>query len=164
MRSNDTRIFIKAVGMGIIAGMRSLAAPALVSNHLAHNPPEGIARTPLRVLAYPKTAAVLKALALGEMIADKLPMIPARVSPAPLIARATSGAICGASLFAAEDKQPALGGLAGALAAIASAYAFYHLRRSIGQQSGAPDFALGLAEDATAVCIGLNILSGGESA
>jgi uncharacterized membrane protein len=158
MSSSNVNTLIKAVGMGVIAGMRSMSAPALVSNHLAHNPPRGIAHTPLRVMAYPKTAAVLKALALGEMVADKLPMIPARISPAPLAARATSGAICGASVFAAEDKQAALGGFAGALAAVASAYAFYHLRRSLGQQLNVPDLALGLTEDAAVVCAGLNIM------
>lgn len=160
--SPDTNVFIKAIGMGVIAGMRSMAAPALVSNNLAHSQPRGIARTPLRAMAYPKTASVLKALALGEMVADKLPMIPARIAPASLAARAASGALCGASIFAAEDKRTALGGVAGALAAIASAYAFYHLRRGIGQEFKVPDTLLALTEDATVVCVGLNILGDGE--
>lgn len=158
MPSSNAKTFARAIGMGVIAGMRSMAAPALVSNHFAHNASKSLSRTPFRVMASSRTAGALKAFALGEMVADKLPMIPARVSPGPLAARAMSGGLCGASVFAAEGERPGIGGLAGALAAIASAYAFYHLRRRVGEESKVPDAALGLTEDALVVGGGLCIL------
>jgi uncharacterized membrane protein len=163
MSSSNERLFLKAIGMGVIAGMRSMSAPAIVSNYLAHNPSKSIAKTPFRAMGSSRTAGVLKALALGEMVADKLPMIPARIAPGPLVARGVSGALCGASVFAAEGERPAKGGLAGAVAAIASAYAFYHLRRRIGQESKVPDVALGFTEDAIVVGGGLCILGGGQN-
>ncbi len=158
MGSNGTRTFLKAIGIGVIAGMRSMSAPALVSNHIAGNPPEGIDETPFKVMAYPKTAHLLKGLALGEMITDKLPVVPARISPGPLAFRIVSGAVCGGAICAAEGKRAGIGAIAGGVAAIAGAYGFYHLRRSIGRESKAPDPLLGLAEDAIVITGGLKIM------
>lgn len=162
MLSSDRKTFAKAIGLAIIAGMRSMAAPALVSHHFSRRQLQEIAPTPFRVLGSPKTAAALKALALGEMVADKLPMIPARISPGPLAARAISGALCGASICAAGRKQIGLGALAGSIAAVGSAYAFYHLRRKAGEETKAPDALLGLTEDAIVVLGGSCILGDGE--
>jgi uncharacterized membrane protein len=164
MSSSDAKAITKAIAMGAIAGMRSMAAPAIVSNHFSHHQSKDIARTPFRILGAPKTAAALKALALGEMVADKLPIVPDRIAPASLVARAVSGALCGAAVCAAARKRVDLGGLAGGLAAIGSAYAFYYLRRAAGKESGAPDALLGLTEDAIVVCCGLNILGDGGPA
>lgn len=161
MRSSGTGTLLKAIGMGVIAGMRSMSAPALVSNHIARNRPEEISETPFKALGYPKTAHLLKGLALGEMIADKLPVVPARISPAPLAFRIVSGAVCGGAVCAAEGERADIGAIAGGLAAIAGAYGFYHLRRSIGEESKAPDPLLGLAEDAIVITAGLRIM--GES-
>ena len=158
MRSNGTKTLLKAIGLGIIAGMRSMSAPALVSNHIAGSKPEGISETPFKVMGYPNTASLLKGLALGEMIADKLPVIPARVSAAPLIARVVSGAVCGGAICAAEGERVEFGAVAGGLAAVAGAYGFYHLRRAIGEESKVPDPLLGLAEDAIVIMGGLTIL------
>ncbi|HVF90520.1 MAG TPA: DUF4126 domain-containing protein [Blastocatellia bacterium] len=161
MPSNGTRALLKAIGIGVIAGMRSMSAPALVSNHLVRTHPKGSSDTPLKVLAYPKTATLLKGLALGEMIVDKLPVAPARIAPGPLAARIVSGALCGGVLCAAEGGRADIGAVAGGLAAIAGAYGFYHLRRNIGEESSLPDPLLGLAEDAVVIKGGLGIL--GES-
>ena len=161
MRSNGKNTLLKAVGLGIIAGMRSMSAPALVSNHLAGGGPEALSGTPFEAMARPKAASLLKGLALGEMIADKLPVIPSRISAAPLIARAVSGAVCGGAICAAEGERVELGAVAGGLAAVAGAYGFYHLRRAIGEGSKVPDPLLGLAEDAMVITGGLTIL--GES-
>jgi uncharacterized membrane protein len=164
MPLNGSRTLVKAIGLGVIAGMRSMAAPALVSNHIARNPPEGISGTPFKVMANPKAATLFKGLALGEMIADKLPIVPARISTGPLIARAISGAICGGAVCAAEGERAGTGAIAGGLAAIAGAYGFYHLRRSIGEETNAPDILLGLAEDAIVIKSGLAILGGSKPA
>jgi uncharacterized membrane protein len=164
MRSNGTKTLLKAIGMGVIAGMRSMSAPALVSNHIAGNSPEGISETPFKVLGYPKTAYLLKGLALGEMIADKLPVVPARISPGPLAFRIISGAVCGGAVCAAEGERADIGAIAGGVAAIAGAYGFYHLRRSVGRESKAPDPLLGLAEDAMVITGGLKIMGGRKPA
>lgn len=156
--------YIKATCMGIVAGMRSMSAPALVSNHLAHRDSKEVDDSPFSFMASPRVAQALKVAAVGEMVADKLPFIPDRISPAPLAARILSGALSGASLCTAEGARADLGAICGGLSAIASAYAFYYLRRKIAATQTLPDAALGLSEDALVVCTGLSILSDQASA
>lgn len=157
-------VYVKAVCLGIIAGMRSMSAPALVSNKMAREQSPLIVNSPFKLLAAPKAANALKMLAAGEMIADKTSVIPNRISPFPLVARALSGAVCGASLCASEGTRADLGGVVGGLTAIASTYGFYHLRRRLGEDAGLPDTLLGLAEDAIVVAGGISTLRSGESA
>jgi uncharacterized membrane protein len=151
--------YVKAICMGVIAGMRSMSAPALVSNHLAHHDSEELANSSFSFMGSPRVAQALKIAALGEMVADKLPIIPDRISPGPLAARILSGALCGASLCTAEGARAPIGAIGGGLSAIASAYAFYHLRQKLGATRILPDAALGLSEDALVVCTGLTVLS-----
>ena len=142
--------YLQAACLGVIAGMRSMGAPALVSDRLARTPsgaPEG---SPLRWLGTAKTAQVFKILAAGEIVGDKLPRTPARTAPGPLSARLLSGALSGAALCAAGGKPPSAGAAVGALGALAGTFAFYHLRRRLGQATGLPDPIVAVAEDALA--------------
>jgi uncharacterized membrane protein len=147
---------IKAAAIGVIAGMRSMSAPAFVSSYLAEN--RNLAGSRLAVLASPSAARLLKVLAAGEMIADKLPIVPARVSAGPLIARVASGAISGAAVCAANKKRAEVGAVLGGLAAVVGAFGFYHLRRRAGLETGMPDAVLGLAEDAIVIGSGMAVL------
>lgn len=156
--------YIKAICMGVIAGMRSMSGPALVSNYLVHQNSKELANSSFSFMGSSRVAKVLKIAAVGEMVADKLPAIPARISPAPLIARILSGALCGASICTAERKRADVGAIFGGLSAIGSAYTFYYLRRKLGETDGLPDAALGLGEDAIVVSSGLSILSDDVSA
>jgi len=152
-------IYVKAVCMGVVAGMRSMSAPAFVSNYLARKESKELAASPFGLMGSRRVAQALTIAAVGEMVADKLPVIPDRIAPGPLAARILSGALCGASLCAAEGKRARLGALCGGLSALASAYAFYHLRRKIGETETLPDTALGLSEDALVIGTGLSVLS-----
>lgn len=150
-------VYLQSVLIGVIAGMRSMSAPALVSNHLADKQSTEVENSPFKFLASENVSNTLKVLAVGEMIADKTPFIPDRISPAPLIARAVSGALCGASLCTAEKESAEVGAISGGLAAIGSAYAFYYLRKGLGEE-GIPDLLLGFIEDAVAIGAGSKIL------
>jgi uncharacterized membrane protein len=156
--------YVKVICMGVIAGMRSMSAPAFTSDHLVRQNSETLADSPFRLMGSPRMAKALKVAAAGEMIADQLPGIPARISPAPLVFRFLSGALCGASLCTVEGRRVEAGAIAGGLAAIGSAYAFYHLRRRIGEGGTIPDALLGLAEDAIVIGSGVRVLSSDESA
>jgi hypothetical protein len=69
-----------------VAGLRSLTAPAVVAwgAHLSWLNLHG---SPLAFMGSTTAVAILSVLAIGELIADKLPMIPKRNAPAPLMAR-----------------------------------------------------------------------------
>ena len=147
-------IYLQAAGLGVIAGMRSMSAPALTSDHFARHPSLFLEASPLKNLASPKTAQVLKLMALGEIGADKLPGIPNRTAPGPLGGRGVSGGVCGAAIFAAAGKPAALGAILGASAAIVSTCATYFLRRRAGEVSKIPDAVLAGAEDALMLGLG----------
>ena len=149
---------LKAAYLGIVAGSRSMSAPALVSRHLAQAQPARLTHPRLRWLASPKTATLLKLLALGELIGDKLPATPSRLAPGPLVFRALSGGLSGAALCAQEEEQIGTGAVIGGLAALLSAYGFYHLRQFAGKKLKLPDPLVGAAEDTAILLLGWNAL------
>lgn len=151
-------IYFKSALVGMIAGMRSMSAPAFVSRKLSREQSAEINNSAFKFLSSTQTANILKVLAAGEMFADKLPMIPARILPAPLAARAVSGAVCGAALCKSKGERSDEGAFIGALTAVFSAYGFYYLRRDLGKVSRVPDALLGAVEDALVIEIGLKAI------
>src|SRR4029077_20824089 len=97
-------VFVLAFGIGIVAGLRSLTAPAVVAwgAHLSWLNLHG---SPLAFMGSTAAVALLSVLEIGDLVADKLPMIPKRTAPAPLIARIITGGLCGACLCAAVGKS-----------------------------------------------------------
>ena len=87
-----------------MAGLRSLTAPAVVAwgAHLNWLNLHGSA---LAFMGSTTAVAILSVLAIGELIADKLPMIPKRTAPVPLVARVVTGGLCGACLCAAAGTH-----------------------------------------------------------
>jgi uncharacterized membrane protein len=140
----SARVIAAAAGLGAVAGVRSMTAPALLS----WAGYEGWAGTP-RVLRQGRMVKVLSALAVGEIIADKTPYVPNRTAPASLAWRIASGALVGGALCASKHKPAAIGMLAGGLGALAATYGAFHLRHRIAE--GMSDKLVAVAEDAIAV-------------
>jgi uncharacterized membrane protein len=74
------------------------------------------------------------------------------------MARIGSGALVGATIFAAKKERPSVGAVIGAATAVASAFAMLYLRRKAGRKLNVPDQVVALAEDAIAIGGGLSIL------
>src|SRR5215218_7703878 len=142
----------RSAALGVVAGLRSLAAPAALSRHMAHEPIVPAGRLEL-LLLHPNAPRVLAIASTAEHIADKLPFIPARTDPAPLAARVSAGALCGAVIARRAGESAAAGAVVGGLAAAAATFAAYHLRRALTEDAGLPDIAVALAEDAGAVLL-----------
>ncbi len=142
--------YLQAACLGVVAGMRSMGAPALVSDRLARTQPPALEQSPLRWLGTDKAATITKFLAAGEIIGDKLPFTPSRIAPGPLFGRVLSGGLCGAALCLAAGKRAERGAVLGVAGAVAGAYGFYHLRRTLEQKIPIPDPVLGAAEDVLA--------------
>jgi uncharacterized membrane protein len=138
----------RVVGMGAVAGLRVMAAPAALSRATGRGDVNALDGTHFALLGSPMVSRLLTLFEVGELIVDKLPMAPSRTSTPPLIGRAASGAVVGAALFASEGRRAAAGGVLGAAAAVAGAYAGERLRIQIGQLTGVPDPAVALLEDA----------------
>jgi uncharacterized membrane protein len=131
------------LGTGLLAGLRSFSAPSAVSAALAE-------RYDLAAQLVP----IMQVLAVGEMLADKLPVMPARTTPPALVGRALTGAISGAALAAAAGYSRSAGALLAGTAAIASSYAALALRSAIGRRLAVPDPLVALVEDALVIVAG----------
>ena len=149
--------YVLAFLIGVVVGLRSMTAPAAVSwatrlgwLHLED--------TPLAFLGFAATPYILTALAIAELIADKLPKTPSRKAPVGFGARIVSGAFCGAALGAAS--QALLGGLvAGVLGAIAGTLGGYEFRARLVKATGGRDLPIALLEDAIAIVGAILIVS-----
>jgi uncharacterized membrane protein len=139
-----------AVALGMCAGLRSLVAPTALAWAAQFAFP-GLKGTPFWFFASPITAYVLAALACAELVGDKLPFTPSRLTAAPLATRVVMGLVCGSALFAATHQSMVVGGLAGAIGAGAGAYLGYYVRRALVAKGKIPDFLVALAEDAVAI-------------
>ncbi len=121
----------KSFAIGLTCGLRSMTGPAVV-----------------RWRASDPARLALAALAVGELIADKLPATPSRTIPPALAFRALSGAFSGRTVAAAAGGDRSAGTFAGAIGAVAAAYAGMALRARIVRASGLPDAFVALGEDA----------------
>lgn len=145
MERDQTIELLLAAAFGTLSGMRAVAGPALAATLRTLNEDEsGVLEDHLNGQ---KPVAVLGALALAEVVADKLP-IGDRTDMAPLIARALAGALAGAMVCRSEDPdRVGLTALTGSAAAIGATFAAYHLRRSLSENTDIPDGVLAVAED-----------------
>ncbi|WP_210521066.1 DUF4126 family protein [Hymenobacter terricola] len=156
--------FWPVMGFATLAGMRSMSAPAFLSHYLSRQPSSGLAGSKLRFLQKPVTANVLKLLAAGEMVADKLPTTPDRIAPPVLLGRLLSGALVGAGWYKSRHGSAIGGGLLGGLAAVAATFISYALRTGISKQSGTPIALVGVGEDALVMAGGAALVRGQQPA
>lgn len=133
------------LGLGVVAGMRSMSAPAIASHYLTKDPSAALENTHLAFLQSPQVAEVLKWLAAGEMVGDKVPGVPDRITTPSLFARGLFGALVGAALFKANQGNRFAGALLGSAAAVA--YGSFYLRKELKHRSGIADPILGVLED-----------------
>lgn len=145
---------LRVLTLGAVAGMRSMSAPALVSGYLQQRQLAALADSPLSWLGTGTAHTALRLAAAGELIADKLPGIPARIQPLPLLGRAASGAVAGAALSDADGENWVVGAALGAVSAVIATFGMYHLRRALTRGLGLPDPLVALAEDGVALAAG----------
>jgi len=159
---SSTAIFALAFGIGIIAGLRSMTAPAVVS-WAARLGWLHLESTPLAFLGYAATPYIIGLVALVELVADKLPKTPSRKTPVPFGARIVMGALSGAALVAGSGQSALVGALGGAvvgaLGGLAGTLGGYQLRTGLVRALKVLDFVVALLEDAVAVGGGLFLVS-----
>ncbi|MGH9503543.1 MAG: DUF4126 family protein [Terriglobales bacterium] len=155
---NSGMVFLLAFGIGLITGLRSMTGPALVcwAAHLGWLNLEG---SRLAFMGSTVATYSFSALAVGELIADKLPFIPNRTSAGPLFGRVVLGALSGAAFCASSGNSVALGATLGGAGGVVGAFAGYNARKGLVEKSRLPDLAIALLEDLVAVGGGLFLVS-----
>jgi uncharacterized membrane protein len=106
-------------------------------------------------MASATAVVVFTVLALAEIVADKLPRAPDRISLGPLTARLVFGGLIG-SIAATAMIGPGLEGvLLGVVGAALGAFAGFMIRRDMVERIGCAEWKVALVEDLIAVaCAG----------
>jgi uncharacterized membrane protein len=143
--------------IGLLAGLRSLTAPAATAwavrlGWLKVDRPLGLIGSTPAVVA-------LTLLACAELVADKLPKTPSRTAPPGLIARIVTGGLSGACVAVSGSQSVALGATAGAIGGIVGCFAGFQARTRLVRALGVPDLYIALLEDFTAVAGSLLVVS-----
>ncbi|CAO3441620.1 hypothetical protein [Azospirillum argentinense] len=149
-------VLLLAALIGAVSGSRTLLGPAAVS-WAAYGGWLDLSGSWLFFLGHPVSPWVFTAMALGELVTDKLPTTPSRKLPFPFASRIAGGAIAGAAIGAnAGAWVPGL--IAGGLGAVAGTLLFYEARRRLAAAFGR-DRPAALIEDAVALAVALLVVA-----
>jgi uncharacterized membrane protein len=100
--------YLLALLIGVVAGLRAMTAPAMVS-WAAYLGWLDLSGTWLAFFGNGWTRGILTLLALAELVTDQLPSTPSRTVPAQFGARIVTGALSGAAIGASGGSM--IGGL-----------------------------------------------------
>lgn len=151
-------VLVLAFLIGVVAGLRSLTAPAVVA-FAARQGWMNLHNTALSFMGSTAAFAIFALLALGELVADKLPSTPSRTAPLGLGARIVTGGLCGACVTLAGSQSLILGAVVGIVGGLAGTYGGYQARTGLVKALKVPDFVVALIEDVIAIGFSLLIVS-----
>jgi uncharacterized membrane protein len=150
-------MILAAFVIGVVAGLRSLTAPALVAWG-AWAGWVDVEGTWAAWLGQGVTVGILTVLAVIELIIDKQPSTPSRMAPPSFAVRIITGGFSGAALCVGGGLTiwGAIFGVAGAVVGTIGGYA---ARRRLVAATGGRDLTIALAEDAAAVLVALGLVA-----
>jgi|SRR5271166_4157987 len=151
-------LFALAVGIGIVAGLRTFTAPAAVS-WAAHLGWINLQGTLLGFMASTITVGIVTLLALVEYVIDQLPSTPARTVPMQFIARVLMGGLCGACICVSAGQSLLIGALLGAIGAVIGTLGGYHIRKRLVSGLNVKDIFVAIPEDLIAIGLAYFIVS-----
>jgi uncharacterized membrane protein len=136
--------------LGLVTGMRSMTAMAVLC-WFAYKGDLSLDDTWASWAAKLATAIIFTVLALGELVADKLPQTPNRIAPGPLLVRVVMGGLIGSIVAAGLNGSEFEGIILGVGGALIGAFGGFLVRREIVSWLDCKDWYVALAEDATAI-------------
>jgi uncharacterized membrane protein len=143
-------VFLFAIGIGIVAGLRALMAPAIVA-WAANLGWLNLHGSPLAFMGSTVAVGIFSVLAIGELVIDKLPQTPKRTALPLLLARILLGGLSGATLCTATAKSLIAGTLLGGIGGIIGAFIGYEIRRRLVNKLHIKDFFVAVCEDLVAI-------------
>jgi uncharacterized membrane protein len=143
-------VLISAFITGVASGLRALIGLTAVS-WAAHFGILPLEHTWLAFLGYAFTPYILTLLAIAELVNDKLPKTPSRLTPPQFIARIVTGALCGLAIGLSRNGM-IIGLVAGIIGALAGTLGGAKAR-SLLAKTFRRDLPAALLEDAIAVGI-----------
>jgi len=155
---NANLVFALAAGIGIVAGLRSLTAPAVVS-WAAYLGWLNLGGSPLAFMGSVAAVAIFSLLAIVEFVGDVLPTTPSRTSLVPLIARIVMGGLCGACLCVSAGQSLVAGAAIGGIGGVIGAFGGYQARTRLGRALGVKDIFIAIPEDLVAIGLAYLLVS-----
>jgi uncharacterized membrane protein len=158
MTGPSTYVLALAIGIGLVAGLRSLTAPAAVSwaAWLGWLELQG---SPFSFMGSTVVVVILSFFAVAELVADKLPRTPSRTRPGSLIGRIVMGALCAACLSVSAGQSIPVGAVLGGIGAAIGTFGGYEIRRRVVSGLKVKDLPVAIAEDLVAIGLALWIVS-----
>jgi uncharacterized membrane protein len=141
-------VYLLALLLGVVAGLRAMTAPAAVS-WAAYLGWLDLSGTWLAFLGSIWATVILTLLALVELVTDQLPTTPSRTVPVQFGARVLTGALSGAAVGAAGGSI-AGGLIAGVVGAVVGTLGGRAFRARLASAFGS-DRPAAFIEDAVAV-------------
>lgn len=141
-------VYLLALLIGVVAGLRALTAPAAIS-WAAHLGWLDLSGTWLSFMSSIWAVVILTALAIIELVTDQLPSTPSRKVPQQFGARILMGAVAGAAIGVPAGSWIA-GLVAGIIGAIIGTYGGAALRAKLAESFG-KDPPAAFIEDAIAI-------------
>jgi hypothetical protein len=137
--TNDT--FQTAMKLAVVSGLRAAMGPALVAAR--HRRPE---------------RQNLAMAAMGELLIDKMPLVPSRATLPLLLPRAVAGYWVAKTVMEEEGGTDPWAPAVGAAVAAGVATLAPMIRGTLRRVLGVPDVVLGVAEDYLAIRLGSEAL------
>lgn len=136
--------------LGVATGLRSMTPMALLCwfAYLGYLPVDDTWAAWTQKLSVTLAFTVL---AVGELIADKMPWIPSRISPGPLFGRVVLAGLAGSIAATAMQGPGVEGVLLAVLGALLGAFGGFLVRRVLPERLQSPDWVVALGEDGSAV-------------
>ncbi|MCX5517133.1 DUF4126 family protein [Kaistia defluvii] len=150
-------IYVLALLIGVVAGLRAMTAPAAVA-WAAYLGWINLDGSWLSFLSHWLALLILTLLAVAELVTDQLPSTPSRKVPVQFATRIFMGAVCGAAIGFAGGVWVA-GLIAGAIGAVIGTLGGYEARRSLVAATGGKDLPIALIEDGIAIALALWIVA-----
>jgi uncharacterized membrane protein len=147
------KVAARAAILGLVAGIRSMTPLALLS-WISPSREEG-ASTVEQLLKSPAGRATTAIAALGEIIADKFPVIPSRTNPVVLLGRVMIGGVAGMILCRRLHQPLVLGIISGATGAGIGSIASTSSRAWLSRTTKTPQALWGGVEDILALGLGI---------
>ena len=148
-------VFLLALVIGIVAGLRAMTAPAAVS-WAARVGWLDLSGSWLAFLGHAVTPWILTVLALAEFVADQLPTTPSRTVPIQFATRVIMGGLSGAAI-GTSGQSLASGLVAGMIGAVIGTLGGRAARARLASAFGS-DRPAAFLEDAVAIGAALLVM------
>ncbi len=158
-KNTEQHTLVRTLVLGILSGGRSATPLAVLALNHDRSSLKG-AWQDWKVFSTPLGRGLLVAGAVGELIGDKLPKTPNRISPTGLVGRVASGALAGAALGTTGKRDLRIeGAILGGVGALVGSFVGWAARKAVGGATRLPDPVVALAEDAAVVAGSVKVVT-----